>query len=285
MSKDTIPIPRGRFAVVGIYALLALSALIALFPLLWAISSSFSPNQDVFRYAYPFSWRSLVPLNFTLEGYASLFQQGFGRAMINTLVLGIVTVIGGGLICAAAGFAFARFEFPFKNLLFGVVIITFMVPADLTAIPRYLLVSQLGWVNTWAALIVPGLANSLVIFLFKQYFEEIPEEIIEAARIDGANWWVIFTRIVLPLSKPILVAAALILFLSQWEAFFWPLLVAPAPELQLVQTAITSIAVSEYKTVWNELFAGSMLAAIVPILLTLPLQRYYVQAVTGSVKG
>jgi multiple sugar transport system permease protein len=277
--------PRSGLALAGIYGLLGLSALIALFPLLWGIASSFSPNAEVFRYAYPFSWRSLVPLNFTLEAYAGLFDQGFGRALGNTLILGLTTVVVGGGICAAAGFGFARFDFRFKKLLFAVVLITFMVPADLTAIPRYLLVSNLGWVNTWAALIVPGLANSLVIFLFKQFFEEIPEEIIEAARLDGASWFAVFTHIVLPLSKPMLVAAALILFLSQWEAFFWPLLVAPSPELQLVQTAITSIAVSEYKTVWNQLFAGSMLAALVPIVLTLPLQRYYVQAVTGAVKG
>lgn len=285
MSSSSEERRKRGLALATIYGLLSLSVLIALFPLLWAIASSFSPNDEVFRHAYPFSWRSLVPLNFTLEAYAGLFEQGFGRALVNTFILSIVTVFAGGAICAAAGFAFARFDFRYKKLLFAIVLITFMVPVDLTAIPRYLLVANLGWVNTWAALIVPGLANSLVIFLFRQFFEEIPEEIIEAARLDGASWFAVFTRIVLPLSKPMLVAAALILFLSQWEAFFWPLLVAPAPHLQLVQTAITSIAVSEYKTAWNQLFAGSMLTALVPILLTLPLQRYYVQAVTGAVKG
>jgi multiple sugar transport system permease protein len=276
---------KGRVELVIIYALLCLSAVLAVVPLLWAFSSSFSPNQDVFAHAYPFSWRALVPVNFTFEAYVSLFNQGFGHALLNTLVLGLVTVALGGLIAAAAGFAFARFTFPLKNTLFVLVLLTFMVPADLTAIPRYTLINDLGWLNTWLALLIPGLANSLVIFLFRQFMEEIPQEIIDAARVDGASWLRIFFEIMLPLSKPMLISAGLILFLSQWEAFFWPLLVAPSPDMQLVQTAISSAAVQQYRTVWNELFAGSMLAAIIPILLAIPFQHYYVRAITGSVKG
>lgn len=265
-----------------IYALLVLVALLALLPLMWAFAASFTPNAKVFEYAFPFSLRALFPVEFTLEAYDALFARGFGNALKNSFWLAGVTVVLGGTINALAGFAFARFEFRGKRFLFlTVILLPFLVPVDLTAIPRFILVNNLEWRNTWQALIVPGLGNSLAIFLFRQFFEEIPQDLIDAARVDGASWWRLFYSVVLPLSRPVLITAALFLFLQQWDAYFWPLLVAPRPELRLVQVAI-SAAVEEHRTRWNEQLAGSMLAAVVPIILLLPFQRYYIQAVTSS---
>ena len=265
-----------------IYALLVLVALLALLPLMWAFAASFTPNAKVFEYAFPFSLRALFPVEFTLEAYDALFARGFGNALKNSFWLAGVTVVLGGTINALAGFAFARFEFRGKRFLFlTVILLPFLVPVDLTAIPRFILVNTLDWRNTWQALIVPGLGNSLAIFLFRQFFEDIPQDLIDAARVDGASWWRLFYSVVLPLSRPVLITAALFLFLQQWDAYFWPLLVAPRPELRLVQVAI-SAAVEEHRTRWNEQLAGSMLAAIVPIVLLLPFQRYYIQAVTSS---
>lgn len=273
---------RARLEQSIIYGLLVLVAAIMLVPLLWAIAASFSPNDDVFRYAYPFSWRAFLPVNFTLEAYHNLFARGFGRSLLNTFILGTTVVFVGGIINAMAGFAFARFEFRGKRFLFiFTILVTFLIPIDLTAIPRFILVNELGWLNTWQGLIVPGLASSLVIFLFRQFFEEIPQDLIDAARVDGASWPQLFRQVVLPLSTPVLITAALLLFLSQWDSFFWPLLVAPRPELRVIQVEISN-AVGQFQTLWNELLAGSMLAAIVPILLLLPFQRYYVQAITSS---
>ena len=265
-----------------IYGLLVVVAIIIIIPLLWAIAASFTPNEKVFDYAYPFSWRAFLPIDFTLEAYRNLFERDFGRSLRNTLILGSTVVVVGGVVNALAGFAFARFEFWGKRFLFVfVVLITFLIPIDLTAIPRFILVNNLGWVNTWQALIVPGLASSIVIFLFRQFFEEIPQDLIDAARVDGAPWLTVFFRIILPLSRPVLITSALLLFLSQWDAFFWPLLVAPTPELRVVQVEISN-AVGQFQTLWNELLAGSMLAAIVPILILLPFQRYYIQGIVGS---
>ena len=265
-----------------VYALLVLVALLALLPLMWAFAASFTPNARVFDYAFPFSLRALFPVEFTLEAYEAIFARGFGDALKNSFWLSGVTVVLGGTINALAGFAFARFEFRGKRILFlTVILLPFLVPVDLTAIPRFILVNTLDWRNTWQALIVPGLGNSLAIFLFRQFFEEIPQDLIDAARVDGASWLRLFFNVVLPLSRPVLITAALFLFLQQWDAYFWPLLVAPRPELRLVQVAI-STAVEEHRTRWNEQLAGSMLAAIVPILLLLPFQRYYIQAVTSS---
>ncbi len=264
------------------YGLLFIVAIFVLLPLMWAFAASFTPNAKVFEYAFPFSLRALFPVDFTLEAYEALFARGFGNALKNSFWLSGVTVVLGGSINALAGFAFARFEFRGKRILFlTVILLPFLVPVDLTAIPRFILVNSLDWRNTWQALIVPGLGNSLAIFLFRQFFEEIPQDLIDAARVDGASWLRLFFNVVLPLSRPVLITAALFLFLQQWDAYFWPLLVAPRPELRLVQVAISG-AVEEFRTRWNEQLAGSMLAAIVPILLLLPFQRYYIQAVTSS---
>ncbi len=265
-----------------IYALHIFVAGLCILPLMWAIAASFSPNELVFKHAYPFSWRALLPNEFTLDAYKSLFERNFGLSLSNTFYLGVIVVIVGGVVNAMAGFAFARFTFRGKRLIFvSIILITFLVPIDLTAIPRFILVRDLGWINSWGALIVPGLANSLVIFLFRQFFEEIPQDLIDAARVDGATWISVFIRIILPLSRPVMITAALLMFLSQWDSFFWPLLVAPHPALRVVQVEIAN-AIGEYQTLWNELLAGSMLAAIVPIALLLPFQRYFIQAITSS---
>ena len=264
------------------YCLLIAGIIIVVLPLMWAGAASFTPNHKVFEYAYPFSWRALFPVDFTLEAYENLFARGFGRAVGNTFFLAVSTVIIGGAANALAGFAFGRFEFRGKNVLFlTVVMLTFMVPVDLTAIPRYILVNSFGWINTWQGLLIPGLANSLVIFLFRQFFAEIPQELIDAARVDGATWLRVLVSIIMPISKPVLVAASLLMFIGQWNSFFWPLLIAPRQEMRVVQVEI-SLAIGQYGTVWNELLAGSMIAAIVPILLIIPFQRYYVQAITGT---
>ncbi len=265
-----------------IYLLLIVAAGIILLPLLWAFAASFTPNPQVFEYASPFSIRAFLPVNFTLEAYEALFARGFGRSVLNTFVLGVVVVVVGGMVNAMAGFAFARFDFRGKRLIFiFVIMVTFLIPVDLTAIPRYILVSDLGWINTWQGLIIPGLASSTVIFLFRQFFEEIPQDLIDAARVDGASWPRLFRSIILPISKPVLITASLLMFLSQWDSFFWPLLVAPRPDLRVVQVDI-AMAVGQFSTAWNQLLAGANVAAIVPILLLLPFQRYYIQGIMSS---
>ncbi len=265
------------------YLLLIGAAILVIVPLLWAFSASFTPLEKTFEYAYPFTWKAFFPVDFTLEAYTSIFARGFGRAMVNTLSLGIITVIIGGFICTSAGFAFSRFSFPGKKLLFLIVLITFTIPADLTVIPRYIMIKNWGWINTWQALLVPLLANSLIIFMTYQFFGDFPQEIIDSARVDGASWLRVYFSIVLPISKPILITLALLLFLSQWDSYFWPLLVTPDQKFQVVQLAISE-SVQEYQTFWNELLAGSMLAAILPILLVLPFQHYFINAVVGGVK-
>lgn len=273
---------RSRFDISLTYILLFIAAAFAIIPLLWAIAASFTPNALVFKNAIPFSIKAFIPVDFTLESYDLLFESGFGKSIGNTLILAFVNIFVGGLFAALAGFAFGTFEFRGKNVLFALILVTFMVPADMVAIPRYILVAQFDWLNTWQGLIVPMLANSLVIFLFRQFFAEIPHAIYDAARVDGASWLRIFFGIAIPISKPVLISAGLVLFLGQWEQLFWPLLVAPTDDLQVVQLAVKALAVGEHSTTWSVLFAGSMVAAIIPVMLILPFQHYYIQGITGS---
>lgn len=264
------------------YALLVSVLVIVVVPLMWAVAASFTPNEQVFKYVFPFSWRALFPSDPTLEAYVNLFEQrDFGRAIVNTLALSFGSVLIGLLISAMAGFAFAKFEFRGKNLLFVIVLITFMIPVEVIIIPLYILMRDWGWINTWHGLFIPGLANGLVIFMFRQFFADIPQEILDAARVDGASWPRILFQLIIPISLPAIISGALILFLGSWNSFFWPLVVAPAPEFRVVQVAV-SLAVQSRQTIWNELMAGAILAAIVPVLLVFPFQRYYVRSIAST---
>jgi len=264
------------------YVLLLTILLIVVVPLMWAIAASFSPNEQVFRYVFPFSWRALFPSEPTLDAYINLFRlRDFGRAIANTLALSVGTVAVGLLISAMAGFAFAKFEFRGKNVLFVIVLITFMIPVEVIIIPLYILMRDWGWINTWHGLFIPGIANGLVIFMFRQFFADIPQEILDAARVDGASWLRILFQLIIPISLPAMISGSLVLFLGTWNSFFWPLVVAPAPEFRVVQVAV-SLAVESRQTIWNELMAGAILAAIVPVLLVFPFQRYYVRSIAST---
>jgi multiple sugar transport system permease protein len=265
-----------------LHLLYVLVAILVVGPLLWALSSSLRPREDIFRYLMPFSIEALYPTTVTLDAYRTIFfEQGFGQAVINTGIVAIATVIGGVLVAAMAGFAFARLQFPGKQALFVLTVVTFLVPFEAIAIPLYGLVQRLGWIDSYAALIVPGVANGIAIFLFRQAFAEIPNELVDAARLDGATWFGILFTIFLPLTKPVIVGASLLLFLFQWESFLWPLIAVRDERYKVVQVALSDYQL-QYQTLWDQLFAASIVAAAIPLLLLLPFQRYYVRSVVGT---
>ena len=270
--------------VVGVaLAYLALIALSVgtLLPLVWSVSSSFTPLPDILKYTTPFSWHAFVPAHVTLQAYRDLVASSFGRALLNTVFVCAVTVVGGIAVNSLAGFAFAVFDFPFKRLLFILVLVTFLVPFEVLALPLYVIVNTLHLDNSYQALILPALANGIVVFLFRQFFVDTPRELMEAALVDGLSWFGVYGRIVVPLSMPVMVSAGLVLFRSQWQAVFWPLLVANDPQYQVVQVALSAFQ-GQYVTRWNDIFAGSVIATIVPLVLLLTLQRYYVRTIART---
>ncbi|NOU97757.1 ABC transporter permease subunit [Paenibacillus sp. LMG 31456] len=275
---------RNKGSVPLLYIAHILLGLIILLPLAFALVSSLRPLDEIFRYMSPVSWRTFIPTQITFDAYVSLFvERGFGRIFFNTFYVSIVNVVVGLVIASMAAFAFVYFEFKGRALLFFLVILTFMIPFEVIAIPLYGLVDSLGWIDTYSGIIVPGLANGLVIFLYRQFFLDLPKALIESARIDGASWFKIYAGIILPLCKPVTVSAGLLIFIHQWESFMWPLIATRSKEYKVIQVALSDF-VTEFATYWNEMFAGIIIAVIVPVLVLLPLQRYFVNGIanTGS---
>jgi multiple sugar transport system permease protein len=265
-----------------VYGLLLVLVLVVLAPLWWIGASSFTTRETVWKNVLPFSWRAMWPTEFTLAGYRAIFGADFGQVILNTLFVAGTTVVLTIVICSLAGFAFARFQFRGKRVLWVLVLVSLMVPGEATVIPAYTLVNDLGWLNTWQALIVPALANGTVIFLFRQFFAEIPQDLLDAARVDGASWPRLLANVVLPVSKPVVVTSSILVFLAQWNAFFWPQLVAPDADHRMVQVAVSILGVNQQLRYWDMLFAAATIAAVVPLLLVLPLQRFYVSSIMGS---
>ncbi|MBU1306396.1 MAG: carbohydrate ABC transporter permease [Alphaproteobacteria bacterium] len=260
-------------------------AFVFVLPLWWAVVSSLRPNSAVFADIFPFTPKALLPSPLTFEAYTGVFERGFGAIIGNTMLVALVTMVGGLIVNGAAGFAFAMFDFKGKKFVLTAVIISFMLPFEAIALPLYTVTQQLGWLDNIAALIVPSVANGLAIFLFYQFFRQVPRDYAEAARLDGVSWLDILLRIYVPLSLPTCISAALLLFIFQWEAFLWPLLAMPSQQFKVIQVGMAAFQ-QQYQTIWNQLFAVSVITALIPIALLLPLQRYYVQGLAGAgIKG
>lgn len=269
-----------------LYAALILISIITLFPLIWGISASFRPDMELFSYVRPFNFHTLIPVEFTVQSYVDLFTKyGFLRPVLNTVFVTAVSIFFGCFLNSLAAFAFAMFDFKFKNIIFALVLLSFMIPFEAIALPLYQVADKLNMVDTYQGMILPSIASGLVMFLFVQFFKDIPADLLDAARVDGANIGQVFTRILMPLSKAIFVTAGLMIFMDQWNSYLWPLLIARSKSIRTIQIALSAFS-TEHSTAWSALYAGSMFAAMIPLGLFLPLQKYFVQGITSSgVKG
>jgi len=261
------------------YLVIFIGLIITILPFWWGVAASFKSNSDIFRDLAPINYKAFIP-GFSLDSYFAIFENDFGRSMLNTFFVSITSVAGGLLINSMAGFAFAQFRFKGDNIIFGFVLLSFAVPADAIAIPLFKMMRQIGWFDTFYALIIPMLANGLIIFLYRQFFLGIPKELIEAARVDGLSWFGVFWRICLPLSVPVTLGAGLLLFVFQWESYLWPLIAAPSPELHLIQVTLGRFS-TEYEMVWNQQFAASSIAGFLPLVFIYMFQKQFVSALTG----
>lgn len=269
-----------------LYFVLTVIAILAAFPLIYIMLASFRTNEEIFQFALPFTWKTLVPINWTFNNFIAIFTQfHFGLALRNTVIVVAVLVPISLIISSLGGFTFAFFDFKFKKTLFTICLVSFMVPADAIAIPLYDEVSQMGLINTYLALILPGAASGLALFLFTQFFKEVPKSLLEAARCDGASWLQVFWRVVLPLSMPVIITAGLMIFVGVWNDFLWPLLSTRTQDVRTIQVELAYFE-DENQVYFSYIFAASAISAIVPVLIFLPLQKYFVQGITSSgVKG
>ena len=268
-------------AAIAVNGLLVVGAIVALFPLVWMLSASFmAPGESS---SYP---PTLVPAHPTLNNYRELFERtGVGRYLFNSVFLAVSATALSLVFNVMAGYAFAKLRFAGRDRIFKTMLGALVIPGQVAMIPLFLLLKQLGLVNSYAGVIVPALASIFGIFLIRQYALSIPDDLLEAARIDGASEWRIFSWIVVPLLRPIIVTLAVFTLLGTWNDFMWPLIVLSDKDLYTLPVALASLSREHVQD--NELMMAGAVLTIVPVLVVfLTLQRYYIQGLMmGSVKG
>jgi multiple sugar transport system permease protein len=256
------------------WAGIVLLAAVMLLPFLWMLGTSLMDELSVFRFPPPLIPSPPRPRNYS-EAWAAL---PFGRFYLNSLVFAAAVVVGQVATSAAAAYAFARLNFPGRDRLLVLCLSVLMIPGIVLLIPRFLIINALGWVDTYPGLISTELVSVWGIFLLRQFFLSIPRELEDAARLDGAGEWTIFTRIVLPLSKPALATLALFAFVDAWKNFLWPLIATRSMDMRTVEVGIASFH-SFYYANWPYQMASAV-TAIVPILAIFFLaQRYFVRGI------
>ncbi|ACX63194.1 carbohydrate ABC transporter permease [Paenibacillus lautus] len=271
-----------RMSTVVLHIVLILGACLMALPFVWMVLSSLKDLSQVF--VVPPKW---IPDPFIWSNYKdSLTALPFGRAYFNSFYINIIVVVSQLVTCSMAAYAFAKITFPFREPLFVLFLATMMVPGQVTIIPLYLIMKNIGWLDTHLAIIVPSaLLNAFGVFLLRQFFRGIPKEMEEAAIVDGANRWTIYARIMIPLIKPALSALGIFTFLGMWNNFFNPLIFLSSTDKFTVPMML-NLYRGMYATDWTLMMAGASIA-LVPVLIVYIIgQKYIIEGVTLSgIKG
>ncbi len=276
------------------YALLTVVALVFVFPLVFMIVSSLKPDLQLLRDTG--SLRAFLPVgDISFDNYLKAFERApIGRFVFNSVLVTSVTVVLGLFLNSLAGFAFAKLRWRGRALVLSIIIATLIVPFESIAVPLLMLVSRLpwigpsglslGWLNTYHVQIVPFIADALSIFLFVQFFKDLPDEMIEAARIDGASWWQGYTKVIVPLSGPVFATAAILKFLAMYNMYLWPLMVAQGETYRPVMVGLQYFF--QLNIAWGEVMAYLSLITVPVLVFYLFLQRAFIESIAATgVKG
>lgn len=282
VSKQTTRKPRVTWSAVWKTVAGLLMVIVFATPYIWMIGSTFKPREEIFKYIYPLSWRTFVPLNPTLDNLQTLFVDiGFARPLLNTAGVAIAAVIFSVIICSMIGFVLAWVEFPGRELVFLAILATMLIVFEAKLVPLFLIMQRLNLQNTYISIILPWITDAFFIFLFRQHFKSLPKELIEAAIIDGCSYFRVYWNIMLPNIVPALISAAFIKFIFTWDSYIWPLISITDESKQVVSVAIAKLFADE-EILWELVFAGSFVATIPIILLFFFLQRYYIEGVAST---
>jgi len=276
--------PRRRVGpVVATVAILLVVVAVFLAPYYWMVESSLKSSADIFADLSPFSWRALVPLHPTLDSFVRLFtERGVGQALLNSVIIGVIQVGGSLVVCTMAAYALTRLRFPGQQVVFAFILVTFMVPVEALLVPLYSVVAGLGLQDTLFAVAAPWVASVFGLFLLRQSFQEIPRELDEAARLDGAGHLRTLVSVILPNLRAPLASMCLIQFLFAWNSFLWPLVINQSPEVKPIQVAIAQSVSPTSNADWSLTFAGAVVATIPLIVLFLFFQRSFVRGLASS---
>ncbi|HEY9672171.1 MAG TPA: carbohydrate ABC transporter permease [Waterburya sp.] len=259
-----------------LYLGLILYALITFLPFAWALAASFKPLAEIIA-----GGMSFIPQNFTWDNYKTIFfrEPLFGRWLLNSIVVAIFTTGFNLLFNSMAGYALARIQFLGNRLFFVVILAVLMVPGQITLIPSYLILKNLGWLNSYQGLVIPNVVNATFIFMMRQFFINFPKELEEAAALDGLSRWEVFLSIVLPLAKPALAAQAIFIFMGAWNNFLMPLIILSDPEMFTLPLGLNTFK-GQYISYWNYIMAASMVLTLPALAIYAFFNRYFIQGVT-----
>ena len=259
------------------HLVLITGALIICLPLIWMVTSSLkAPNR---LFSVPIDW---IPWEFRWQNYVEAWNTApFGQYFFNSVYVSGAASLANLFFCSLAGYGFAKYSFPGKNILFLLILATMMIPFHAVIVPMFVLMRDLKWLNSYSALIIPGAMSAFGIFLMRQFIMTLPDELFDAARIDGANEFSIYARIVLPLSKGPLAALAVFIFLDNWNSLLWPLVVTNKDEMRTLAVGLTQFQ-TVHGTQYHLMMAASTLVVIPMILVFFLLQRYFIQGIALS---
>ncbi|MEU9336704.1 carbohydrate ABC transporter permease [Streptomyces sp. NPDC048290] len=264
-----------------LYVVASLGLLVMAAPFLWMALSAFKTREDLT--ASPPVW---LPTDWTLDNFSALLDQlDMPRYFVNSLIVAVLVTVCNLLFCSMLGYALAKLEFTGRSQVFGLVLAALMVPGNLLILPLYVLMNRLGLIDTYAGLVLPFAAGAFGVFLMRQFMQSIPDELLEAARIDGAGEWYIFWRIVLPLVRPALATLTIFTFLGSWNNFVWPLIATNDPEKYTLPVALATFANDPNRTVAGGngmLMAGSLLVVLPVLLVFIALQRHFTQGIATA---
>jgi multiple sugar transport system permease protein len=272
------------------YVILSAGAVLFVAPFAYMVTSSFQPLSEIF--SYPPKW---IPTDPTLQNYRDFFGSGhqIGRWIVNSAFTTAAITVAQLFFSSLVAYTFAKRTFPGRDVLFFLMLATMMLPVQITVIPNYLILKGIplfggndlsgigghGWLDSYWGIIMPNLVSPFGIFLLRQYMRSIPDELLDAARMDGAGHFRIYWKVILPLSRPALAALAIFTFQFWWAAFFWPLIVVSSPELYTLPLGL-ALFQEQNRTVWNLIMAGSVLASIPLIIVFLIFQRQFVRGIS-----
>ena len=270
--------PRDRVAKISLYAVLGLGLLIVVGPFIWMALASVKPEAEI--RSVPPTW---LPETWTLDNFRELFTRlDFPLYFFNSTLVALLVTAGNLVFCSLLGYALAKLNFPGRKALFLVVLGMLMVPGMVTFVPQFVLVSNMGLANSYAGLVLPFLAGPFGVFLMRQFLMSIPDDLIEAARVDGAGEWRIFWRIVLPLCRPALATLGILTFLSSWNNFLWPLVVATTEDKYTLPVALALYSVGQNRTDFGLLLAGAVVVVLPVLIVFLILQRHFLRGIATT---
>ncbi len=265
-----------------LYALLLLGLLLVVGPFVWMLLGSFKPQGEFLRNPPTF-----LPSAPTLDNYGRLVERlDFPRFFFNSTLVATAVTVGNLIFCPMLGYALAKLRWRGKRIVLAVVLATLMVPAGVTLIPNFVLMSSLDLVNTYPGLILPFLAGPFGVFLMRQFMQGVPDELLEAARIDGASEWRTFWSVVMPLGAPVLATLGILTFLGSWNGFLYPLIMATEPEMYTLPVALATFATGQFQADHGMLMAGSVILVVPVLIVFILFQRWITEGIaTTGLKG